>query len=293
MSRTTITLIIVGCALFVLTAGVMVAVFALRDFSADSAGTSFGYGLGYLELEGTIVDSRQFIRQLRSLERNPMVKGILLRVDSPGGAVTPSHEMYSELKRVRDSGTPVVVSMGTLAASGGYYVSCASDLIVANPGTLTGSIGVIMEFPVFKGLMDKIGLEVSVIKSDSAKDVGSPFRKMNPEDKALLQGVVSDVYEQFLEIVSTERELPLDSLRPIADGRIFTGRQALAYGLVDTLGTFEEARLIAGELSGIKGEPRLIRPRRPLRSWLTDFMESTAEGVFGWPRSARLSYRWP
>jgi len=292
MSRTTITLIIVGCALFVLTAGVMVAVFALRDFSADSAG-SFGYGLGYLELEGTIVDSRQFIRQLRSLERNPMVKGILLRVDSPGGAVTPAHEMYSELKRVRDSGTPVVVSMGTLAASGGYYVSCASDLIVANPGTLTGSIGVIMEFPVFKGLMDKIGLEVSVIKSDSAKDVGSPFRKMNPEDKALLQGVVSDVYEQFLEIVSTERELPLDSLRPIADGRIFTGRQALAYGLVDTLGTFEEARLIAGELSGIKGEPRLIRPRRPLRSWLTDFMESTAEGVFGWPRSARLSYRWP
>lgn len=293
MNRTTTILIIVGCALFVLTAAVMVAVLVVREYSGDSSAGSFGYGLGYLELEGTIVDSRQFIRQLRSLDRNPMVKGILLRVDSPGGAVTPSHEMYSELKRVRDSGTPVVVSMGTLAASGGYYVSCASDLIVANPGTLTGSIGVIMEFPVFKGLMDKLGLDVAVIKSDSAKDVGSPFRRMNPEDRELLQGVVSDVYEQFLEIVATERELPSDSLRPIADGRIFTGRQALAYGLVDSLGTFEEAKLIAAEFSGIKGEPRLIRPRRPFRSWLVDFMESTAEGVFGWPRSARLSYRWP
>ncbi len=292
MNRTTTILIIVGCVLFVLTAGVMVAGLVVREFS-DDPGASLGSGLGYLELEGTIIDSRQFIRQLHSLDRNPLVKGILLRVDSPGGAVTPSHEMYSELKRVRDSGTPVIVSMGTLAASGGYYVSCASDLIVANPGTLTGSIGVIMEFPVFKGLMDKLGLDVAVIKSDSAKDIGSPFRRMNPDDKALLQDVVTDVYDQFLEIVSVEREIPYDSLRPIADGRIFTGRQALACGLVDTLGTFEEAKLIAADFCGIKGEPRLIRPRKPLRSWLIDFVESTAEGVFGWPRSARLSYRWP
>ena len=249
--------------------------------------------MGVVRIDSVILDAKKTLEILRHYQEEDRIRAVLVRVDSPGGAVGASQEIYDAIGALRKSGKKVVASLGNVAASGGYYVACAADEVYANPGTLTGSIGVIMEFPVFKGLMDKIGLEVSVIKSDSAKDVGSPFRKMNPEDKALLQGVVSDVYEQFLEIVSTERELPLDSLRPIADGRIFTGRQALAYGLVDTLGTFEEARLIAGELSGIKGEPRLIRPRRPLRSWLTDFMESTAEGVFGWPRSARLSYRWP
>ncbi len=259
----------------------------------DSSWGSLGTGLGYLEVKGTISDSRQFIRDLRSLERNPLVKGLLIRVDSPGGAVTPSHEIYAELKRVRKSGKPVVVSMGTLAASGGYYVSCPANVIVANPGTLTGSIGVIMEFPVVKGLMEKLGLDVAVVKSAEHKDIGSPFRPMTETEKALLQSVVSDVYDQFLQIVSEERKIPLDSLRPVADGRILTGRQAQAYGLIDSLGTFEHAKRIAANLCGMRGEPKLIKPRPRLRSLLFQLMEETAENFFGWPPSARLAYRWP
>jgi protease-4 len=295
MSRKGLTVLIIVLVLaIVVIPGLLIGIFALADLG--SAGPSFGSlgsALGYLEIEGTITDSRQFISELHSMERNPMVKGLLIRVDSPGGAVTPSHEIYSEIKRVRESGKPVVVSMGTLAASGGYYVSCPADVIVANPGTLTGSIGVIMEFPILRRLMDKVGLDVSVVKSAEHKDIGSPFREMTESDRALLQGVVSDVYDQFLTVVSTERRIPVDSLRRIADGRILTGRQAKAYGLVDSLGTFEDAKRIAAKLCGIRGEPRLVKPRPRLRSLLVQLLEGSAENLLGWPRFPRLSYRWP
>lgn len=292
MSRGNWTLLIIGIVLFVLVVPTLVLGLLLLG-GTDLRSPGFGAALGYLELEGTIIDSRAFIRELRSVERNPLVKGLLIRVDSPGGAVTPAHEIYREIRRVRDSGKPVVVSMGTLAASGGYYVSCAADVIVANPGTLTGSIGVIMEFPIVRGLMDKLGLDVGVIKSDKHKDIGSPFRKMTESDRALLQGVVSDVHRQFMELVSSERDIPVDSLKTLADGRILTGRQAQACGLVDTLGTFEDAKRICADLCGIRGEPRLIKPRPRLRSLLLQLLDGVAESFLGWPRSARLSYRWP
>ena len=204
--------------------------------------------------------------------------------------VTPSHDIYAEIVRIRDEGTPVVVSMGTIAASGGYYISAPADLIIASPQTLTGSIGVIMEFPVVKGLMDKLGVQVEVVKSREQKDIGSPFRPMTGRDRELLQGVVTDAYDQFVSIVSTEREIPEDSVRGFADGRIMTGRQALAYGLVDTLGTFEDSKRIAAAFCGIEGEPRLIRPYRRMNYWIRDILDGAAEGIFGGARFPRLRY---
>ncbi len=295
MSRKTlVTLLIVAALLLVAVPVGLVGLVVLTGSQPGFAGVgSFGAALGYLEIEGTITNSRPFIRQLKSMEKNPRVKGILIRVDSPGGVVTPSHEIYTEIRRVRDSGLPVVVSMGTVAASGGYYVSCPADVIVANPATLTGSIGVIMELPVLKGLMDKLGLKVEVVKSDIHKDMGSPFRDMTAGDRRLLQNVVTDVHDQFVSVVCTEREIPESEVRALADGRIFTGRQALELGLVDTLGTFEDAKRIAADLAGIKGEPRLIRPRRRFRFWIARLFEGVARRVLSWPRSPRLCYIWP
>ncbi|MEO0074335.1 MAG: signal peptide peptidase SppA [candidate division WOR-3 bacterium] len=264
----------------------VVIVFVVRLAAQVRPGT-----IGYLEIEGTIVDSRETIRQLRELDNNPSVRGILLRVESPGGVVTPAHEIYSELKRIRNGGKKIVVSMGSVAASGGYYVSTPADVIVANPTTLTGSIGVIMELPVLRGLLDKVGVKVEVVKSAANKDVGSPFRDMTDSDRRLLGGVVSDVYENFVEVVSVERDLPLDSVRTLADGRLLTGRQALGLGLVDTLGTLTDAKRLCADLCGISVEPKMVRPRPRLRYWLDRFLETATERLLGMPRFPRLSYR--
>jgi protease-4 len=291
MSRKTIiVLVVVGAALLTAMLGLMLAFFIAGSASDVSSLKTWGKGLGYIEIEGTIVDATETVRQLKVLEHNSQVKGILIRVDSPGGVVTPSHEIYEEIRRVRDDGMPIIVSMGTLAASGGYYVSAPATTIVANPQTLTGSIGVIMEFPMLKGVMDKIGVKVEVVKSRVHKDIGSPFRDMTDQDRELLQDVVTDAYDQFVTIVSTERKIPEDSVRAFADGRIMTGRQALALGLVDTLGTFEDAKRIAASVCGIEGEPRLIRPSRRLKSWMLEMLEGTAEGLFGGFGFPRLRY---
>jgi len=291
MSRKTVLiLVVIAAVLLVVLLGVFLAL-AIAGTESDVSGLkSWGKGLGYIEIEGTIVDATETVRQLKALEHNSQVKGILIRVDSPGGVTAPSHEIYEEIKRIRDGGLPIIVSMGSLAASGGYYVSTPATRIVANPQTLTGSIGVIMEFPVIKGLMDKVGVKVEVVKSRVSKDIGSPFRDMTDQDRELLQGVVADAYDQFVSIVSTERKIPEDSVRAFADGRIMTGRQALAFGLVDTLGTFEDAKRIAASICGIEGEPRLIRPGRRLKSLVQEMLEGTAEGLFGGFGFPRLRY---
>ncbi len=291
MSRKTIiVLVVIGSVLLAVVLGLSLAL-AIAGSGSDASGLkTWNKGLGYIEVEGTIVDATETVRELKALEHNSQVKGILIRVNSPGGVTAPSHEIYEEIKRIRDGGLPVIVSMGALAASGGYYISAPATRIVANPQTLTGSIGVIMEFPVIKGLMDKVGVKVEVVKSRVSKDIGSPFRDMTDQDRELLQGVVADAYDQFVSIVSTERKLPEDSVRAFADGRIMTGRQALKLGLVDTLGTFEDAKRIAASLCGIEGEPRLVRPGRRLNFWLRQLMEGTAEGLFGGFGFPRLRY---
>jgi len=217
--------------------------------------------IGVVEVIGAITDSKETIKNIKSFSENKLIRVIILRVDSPGGIVAPSQEIYEAVKKARES-KKVVASMGALAASGGYLIAAPADLIVANPGTLTGSIGVLMEFVNVEKLMDKLGVSMEVIKSKEHKDIGSPFRTMTGKEKEMLQGVIADVYDQFVEVVSAERGIPQDSVVKFADGRIFTGRQAKELGLVDTLGSFEDAVTIAKDLVGIKVTPRLIYPKK-------------------------------
>jgi protease-4 len=221
-----------------------------------------GQKIAVVELTGEITSSEEIVRQFRKYRENSAVKGILFRVDSPGGGVVASQEIYEEVRKTRDAGKPIVVSMGALAASGGYYVSCGASRIVANPGTLTGSIGVISQFMNFDSLMRKVGVGVNTIKSGRFKDAGNPFRAMSPEDMSYFQQLMDDVHRQFIGTVESERKLAHDTVVTYADGRVFTGEQALRMHLVDTLGTYEDAIKIAARLSGIKGDPAILKERK-------------------------------
>jgi protease-4 len=208
--------------------------------------SSGGERIALVELNEPIISSGDIVRQLKKYRENRSVKAIVFRVESPGGGVAASQEIYEEVRKTRESGKPIVVSMGAVAASGGYYVSCGATRIVANPGTLTGSIGVIFQFLHFSELMKKLGIDESTFKSGKLKDSGSPFRKVTPED-------------QFVNVVAKERKMNINYVKKFADGRVFTGRQAKQYGFVDTLGTLEDAISIAGKLAGIQGNPKVIK----------------------------------
>lgn len=222
-----------------------------------------GEKIAVVKIEGVILNSKDTIDELREYNDNKSVKAILLRIDSPGGAVAPSQEIYSEVKRIRDEGKKkVVASMGSVAASGGYYIASVCDKIVANPGSVTGSIGVIMELANISGLMKKVGVESVVVKSGKYKDIGSIFRTMTKEERELLQGVIDDTHDQFIEAVAEGRGIKKEDIIPIADGRIFTGRQAKALGLVDEIGDMQDAIKIAADMVGIKGEPEILEKKR-------------------------------
>lgn len=220
--------------------------------------------VGLIRVEGAILDAHETVSELKRFGKSPSVKAIVLRIDSPGGGVVPSQEIHDAVIRVRsEDKKKVVASMGTVAASGGYYIAVASDRIMANPGTLTGSIGVIMELANLQGLLRKVGVESVVIKSGRHKDLASPFRKMSAEDRKILQAVLDDVHEQFIEAVAEGRALELADVRSLADGRIFTGRQARAAKLVDELGNLDDAIQTAADLAGIEGKPTVVEPRKP------------------------------
>lgn len=224
---------------------------------SNSLPLSRGNKIALIRVEGAIIDARQPIKEIKKYADDSSIKAIVLRVDSPGGAVAPSQEIYEEIKKAARN-KHVVASMGTIAASGGYYISAAATKIFANPGTLTGSIGVIMELPNVEGLMEKVGLKTRIIKSGKYKDIASPFREMSDEDREVLQGVIDDVHEQFIEAVSEGRNMDMEKVRGLADGRIFTGRQALALGLVDELGNMQDAIDEAARLAGIEGKPVVV-----------------------------------
>ena len=226
-------------------------------FTIFQKNVSFGEKVAVVRIEGPIMDSKNTTDEIKGYLKDASIKAIVLRVDSPGGAVAPSQEIYEEVKKATIE-KKVIVSMGSVAASGGYYISAPADRIIANPGTLTGSIGVIMEIPNIEGLMNKIGVKTEVIKSGRHKDIASAFRKMGKEERLILQGVLDDVHEQFIKAVSDGRKIPFDEVKKLADGRIFTGKQAMEVRLVDELGTLEDAIAVAGRLSGIKGEPVVV-----------------------------------
>ncbi len=228
----------------------------------DEGSFSGAEQIGLVRIEGVIIGSEEIIKILTRLEEDDQIKAILLRIDSPGGAVVPSQEIYDAVKKIRLSGKKkVVTSMGTVAASGGYYIAAASNYIIANPGTLTGSLGVIMEMANFEGLMQKIGVESVTIKSGANKDAGSPFRKMTDAERFLFQNVLDDVHAQFMEAVAEGRSMEMEKVRTLADGRIFTGRQAKENGLVDGLGNMEDAIAKTASMAGIKGKPDVIETR--------------------------------
>lgn len=226
-------------------------------FAVFQKNVPLGEKVAVVRIEGPIMDSKNTIDEIKGYLKDPSIKALVLRVDSPGGAVVPSQEIYEEVKKAALK-KKVIVSMGSVAASGGYYISAPADRIIANPGTLTGSIGVIMEIPNIEGLMNKIGVKTEVIKSGRHKDIASAFRKMGKEERLILQGVLDDVHEQFIKAVSEGRKIPFDEVKKLADGRIFTGRRAMEARLVDELGTFEDAIATAGRLAGIKGEPEVV-----------------------------------
>ncbi|MGQ9701547.1 MAG: signal peptide peptidase SppA [bacterium] len=265
---------------------IVVAVILGLVIGLGSRGASFmsGGNIGVIEIEGIITNSKRVVQDIKNFTENSSIAGILVRVDSPGGGVAASQEIYEELKKAKLE-KKVVVSMGALAASGGYYVSLPADLIVANPGTITGSIGVIMQFPVFEELMKKIGIGYEVIKSKEHKDIGSPFRKMSETDRKILQDVVTDVYDQFVRATSEARGLAYDSVLKFADGRIITGKQAKEIGFVDTLGTFEDAVKMLGDMLGIE-KPNLIYP--PRRFSIIEMLTKPMEQIY----IPKLLYLW-
>ena len=233
----------------------------------------FGDGrekIALVEISGQISDSREIVRQLSKYRRDDNIKAILLRIDSPGGAVAPSQEIYDEVLRVRADKKKIYASMGSLAASGGYYIAVAADRVFANPGTLTGSIGVIMAFGNAEKLMEKIGLEPQVVKSGKYKDVGSPARRMTAEEHVYLQNVVDDVHQQFIDAVAQGRNMSTKEARKLADGRVFTGRQALKLKMVDEMGGLEDVIVKLGEAVGIEGKPKVVweEPPQGFMEWI-------------------------
>jgi len=253
-----------------------------------------GEKIAVVEVFGPIQSSTETNRQLKEYAEDQSIKAILLHVDSPGGSVVASQEIYEQVRSVRDDGKPVIVSMGSLAASGGYYVSCGASRIVANRGTLTGSIGVIAEFLQLREALDKLGVDVKVIKSGHLKDAGSHVRDMTGEDERYFQSLMDEVHLQFADVVVQEREMEMEKVLELADGRVFTGEDALAKGLVDTIGTFEDAISIAAEMAGIEGEPALVRQRKR-RVWWESFAGEAMKEVAAWKSELLdrpvLSYR--
>ena len=251
--------------------------------------------IALVRIQGMLMDSQNIVRQLSDYRHNPGVRGILLRIDSPGGAVAPAQEIYSEIMKLRADHKTVYASMGTVAASGGYYIACAADYVLANPGTLTGSIAAVMAFSNIEELTNKIGVKPVIIKSGKYKDVGSPLRAMNPEERKLLQNVVDDVHQQFVQAVAKGRGLSVSEVNEIADGRIMTGQQALKLKLIDEIGGLEKTLELLAKKIGVEGRPKVIeeKEKTPFFDWLLQSSLSSRLVETLIPASLpRLQYVW-
>jgi len=251
--------------------------------------------IALVRIQGILMDSQNIVRQLSNYRHNPEIRGIVLRIDSPGGAVAPAQEIYSEIMKLRADHKTVYASMGTVAASGGYYIACAADYVLANPGTLTGSIAAVMAFSNIEELTNKIGIKPVIIKSGKYKDVGSPLRAMNPEERKLLQNVVDDVHQQFVQAVAKGRGLSVSEVNKIADGRIMTGQQALKLKLIDELGGLEKTLELLAKKIGVEGRPKVIeeKEKTPFFDWLLQSTLSSRLVETLIPASLpRLQYVW-
>jgi protease IV len=256
-------LTIVAAALLVYLGVAGVFLISLGGLSRGEGGPAlFGPRVAIVELEGVIIEVDDIVRELKSHRENPTVRAVVLRINSPGGVVAPTQELHDAVLRLRQAGKPVVASLGAVAASGGYYVAVACDQIYANPGTLTGSIGVIMQLANLEQLMKKVGVDYAVVKAGQFKDIGNVARPMTADERRVMQALLDDVHGQFVGAVVTGRKLAKEEVGRFADGRVFSGLQAKELRMVDALGGLEEAVLAAGKLAGIPAPPNVIQPRR-------------------------------
>lgn len=282
--------IILACMIVMLS----VAITLLSGSISSSSGIAFTNKVGVIPIVGAIEDSTVLLKQIKHFTEDNSIKAIILRIDSPGGGVGASQEIYREIGRTGEK-KPVVVSMGGVAASGGYYIAVAGDKIVANPGTITGSIGVIMQYYQYKELAEKIGFKREVIKSGEFKDIGNPHRDLTEKEKEILNAVITEIQSQFVEAVAEGRNLPVEKVKEIADGRIFTGSMAKEWGLVDELGNFEDAVTLTKELAGIDGEVNLVYPQKKKLKLLDILLGEATESISDLLKNSAKSsieYRW-
>ena len=260
------------------------------SFSIDRTQLHLGEKVGIVSIEGAIFSSKKAVKELDEFAERKDIKAIVLRINSPGGSVAPTQEIYEKVKTLRGI-KPVIASVGAVAASGGYYTALECEKIVANRGSVIGSIGVILEYPVAVDLLKKIGLRFETVKSGEVKDMGNPTREVTKRDREVFQSVINDLHRQFLNAVVEGRSLDKSIVEPLADGSVFTGEQALHLGLIDILGTFENAIEIAANLAEISGKPKVIYPKKE-RSGLLDYLLGNAKQTASSWFQVTPAYRW-
>ena len=249
-----------------------------------------GKKVGIIQVSGPILSSNPTVKDLENFRNRKDISAILVRIDSPGGLVAPTQEIYEKIKTIKEE-KPIIASMASVAASGGYYIALGADTIIANPGTIVGSIGVIMNYPVMTKFLDKVGIEFETVKSGDLKDVGSYSREVTEADRKHLNEMVDDMYSQFVNVVSQNRSLSKEEVNKIADGRVFTGKQSKELGLIDVIGTFEDAVSIAGTMGQIKGKPKIVQVNKKRPSVLDWFTGNLGQTVSGW-FDELPAYRW-
>jgi len=249
-----------------------------------------GSRIGVVEVEGTIADLKDVMADIVRFKEDDSIKGVIVRINSPGGAVGPTQEAASELKKLKEK-KKVYVSMGSVCASGGYYIAAVGERLYANPSTITGSIGVIMQQTVVEDLMKKIGVQSNTIKAGAMKDVGNPFRRMTDSERQYLQNIIDSIHTQFIKDVAAGRGMNIDKVRELADGRIYTGLQAKEAGLIDNIGTFYDTVDAMKTTLGIKGKPDLVYGKRPFAplKWL---FSSALQDMFAREQTQPFKYEY-
>lgn len=271
--------VILGLTLLVFIGFVaIIAIYGLGLLGGDGWPFSLRGKVGIIPIEGIIGDSGELVEQINEFADDRRIKAVVLRIDSPGGGVAPSQEIYQAVRELKKK-KKVVASMGSVAASGGYLIAVAADRVVANPGSITGSISTVMHYANVEELLKKVGVRSSVVKSGKFKDIGSPTREMTAEEKSLIQAIVDDIYDQFVRTIAENRKLPLQRIFELADGRIFSGRQAKDLGLVDELGGLQDAVLLAGKLSGMEGTPETVHGMKKKTTLFKYLMGSMTSAV--------------
>ena len=262
-SRRRATVVLAALGIYIGVLGLFaLSLVTMLDAAAGGGAGLFGARVAIVDLEGIIVNVDELLQELRTYRDSPAIRAVVIRINSPGGVVAPTQEIHDALKRVRAAGKPVVASLGAVAASGGYYAAVAADRIYASPGSLTGSIGVIMQLANIEALMKKVGVDYVVVKAGQFKDVGNFARAMTPEERRVLQGLLDDVHGQFIDAVAAGRGLDRGEVVRFADGRVFSGAQAKQLRMVDALGGLEDAIDAAATLAGLPTPPRTVGPRR-------------------------------